>query len=263
MLLTVTREFGAAVNTETRKQTSASQMHLVDVLTRSHARACQVTEEVITLLAAGLADGAMAHWRTLHEIAVVALLVSRGGEELATPFWDHQIIESSRAAREYQKYQKRLDLDSIPNEELLAIEASRRAAGDRFGPDFDSPYGWAAPYVGCARPNFSNLEESIGIDHLRPYYRMASHNVHANPKGLFFKLGLLDEAEILLAGPSNLGLADPGQSTAISLMQTTSALGLLTESLDNTVALLVMSEITVRTQEAFAKVHASLEHEVS
>lgn len=38
---------------------------------------------------------------------------------------------------------------------------------------------------------------------------IAEHNVHANPKGAFFKLGLLCEINILLGGPSNAGLVDP------------------------------------------------------
>jgi hypothetical protein len=40
-----------------------------------------------------------------------------------------------------------------------------------------------------------------------------------NPEGVFFKLGLIGESEVLLAGPSNAGLTDPGHASALSLMQ--------------------------------------------
>jgi hypothetical protein len=43
------------------------------------------------------------------------------------------------------------------------------------------------------------------LDYLRPYYKLASHNVHAQPKGILFKLGLVQNQDILLAGPSNYG----------------------------------------------------------
>jgi uncharacterized protein DUF5677 len=45
-----------------------------DALTRLHARSCQVSSEILTLLHNGFADGAHARWRTLHEISVIAFL---------------------------------------------------------------------------------------------------------------------------------------------------------------------------------------------
>ena len=77
---------------------------------------------------------------------------------------------------------------------------------------------------------------------------MASHNVHANPKGVFFKLGMLAESQVLLAGPSNAGLADPGHGAALSLSRVTAALvGLqqppTLDNLDNNVALLMMVQL--------------------
>lgn len=64
--------------------------------------------------------------------------------------------------------------------------------------------------------------------------------MHANPTGTFFKLGLLDEVNLLLAGPSNAGLADPGQNAALSLTQLSSALLVLQTTFDNLVALRTM-----------------------
>jgi hypothetical protein len=84
-----------------------------------------------------------------------------------------------------------------------------------------------------AKPTFRDIEDSVGTDHLRAHYRMASHNVHANPKGVFFKLRLLPEAQLLLAGRSNAGLADPGHGTSISLGQVSSTLLTLQRTLDN------------------------------
>ena len=64
---------------------------------------------------------------------------------------------------------------------------------------------------------------------------------------------------MLLAGPSNLGLADPGHSTAISLLQLTTTL-LATESvLDCVVTMKIVAELTNEVGEAFLKVHQELE----
>lgn len=82
-----------------------------------------------------------------------------------------------------------------------------------------------------------------GIGHLGPYYRMARHNVHANPKGVFFKFGLIGEREILLAGPSDAGLADPGHATALSLLHISSSLLHLNPTLDYMVAIRIMKAL--------------------
>lgn len=99
MLATVSEEFGEGINARLRRP-DADEAYKLDVLTRLHARACQIAQEVIVLLSAGLADGAMARWRTLHEVATAALLISENGEALAERYARHDVIESRRAFRD-------------------------------------------------------------------------------------------------------------------------------------------------------------------
>jgi hypothetical protein len=61
MLVTLARELGDNINRDARRNPGSSGAELVDVLTRLHARSCQVAEEVIVFLEAGFANGAMAH----------------------------------------------------------------------------------------------------------------------------------------------------------------------------------------------------------
>ena len=260
ILLTISREFGARINDETRDAPELEhRKHLVEVLTRCHARSCQITEEILCLLAAGLADGAMARWRTLHEVAVAALFIAANGEDLAERYILHQVVESRRAAEDYDKFRERLGLEPLKVAEVRNLEIQFAALKTRFGRDFIGSYGWAAHTLKKQKPTFADIERSTGIDHLRPYYRMASHNVHANPMGVFFKLGLVPESRILLAGPSHVGLADPGQSAAISLAQVSSAVGSLNLTLDNVIALKMIMLLAREVGEAFVKVQASVE----
>lgn len=83
---------------------------------------------------------------------------------------------------------------------------------------------------------------------------MASQNVHADPKGVICRLGLNGE-RFLLAGPSNMGLVEPGHSTAISLLQVTSCLLLLQSTLDNIVITKVMMILSDEIGTVFLKVH--------
>jgi hypothetical protein len=264
MLLTISREFGARMNEEIRASKELrSRKHLVEVLTRSHARACQITEEVICLLNSGFADGAMARWRTLHEIAVVASFVGAHGEDLAERYLLHQNVESKRAADDYEKFRVRLGRKPLDAEEIKKLEGAFAALGRRYGSEFLTPHGWAAHHLQIRKPTFRHIEQAAKIDHLRPYYRMASHPVHASSKGVFFQLGLLRESQILLSGPSNAGLVDPGHSTAISLAQIAAALGDLQPTLDNIVALKMILQLVDEIGEAFAKAQTKLENDTA
>ncbi|MEX2304183.1 MAG: hypothetical protein WD733_24785, partial [Bryobacterales bacterium] len=82
--------------------------------------------------------------------------------------------------------------------------------------------------------------------------------VHANSKG-FFKLGLLEESQVLLAGASNAGLTDPGHSAAISLVQISTDLVMLQPTLDNIVASYIMLQLVDEIGEAFHQAQKQLE----
>ena len=260
MLLTISRELGDSINQEIRELPGASsRKHLIDALVRAHVRGCQITAEIIWLLEAGFADGAMARWRTLHEFAVVALFVSAHGEDLAERYILHDIIESRRAMRDYILCQGRLGYEPIGEDEIEAVEASYKNVIGRFGTNFSrGQYGWAAEQLQISEPTFAHIERAVGADHLRAHYRMAIHNVHANAKGVFFKLGLLDESQVLLAGPSNAGLTDPGHGAALSLMQVSAAVGLLEPTVDNIIAVKMIAALTEEIGEAFMRANKRL-----
>lgn len=246
MLLTLAQEFGDATNSDLRHDDMGDEAHLIDVLTRLHARACQITSEVECLLAGGFSDGAMARWRSLHEVAVVTQFISKHGVECAERYTYHQFVESKKAANNYQRCQERLGYESMTQAELEDIEQSYRFVLEKYGAPFREQYGWARPYLSISERNqvkFSHIEEAVGVDHLRAHYQMASHNVHANPKGVFFKMGLIAESEVLLAGASNAGLTDPGHATALSLIQASSALMMLNPNLDSIIVVKVMMRL--------------------
>ena len=257
MLLTISRENGSSINEElSRSKDSSKRKHLIDVLLRSHARGCQITEEIICLLEGGFADGAIARWRTLHEVAVVSSFVATHGEDLAERFVLHDAVESKKAASDYQRCQRRLGYEPLEERELGAVQSSYDAVIQQFGPNYGKgSYGWAAYHLGKATPTFWDIEREAGIDHLRAHYRMASHNVHANPKGVFFKLGLLDESQAMLAGPSDIGLGDPGHCTALSLALISAQLFLLQPTLDNGVVLRIIVQLRDEIGEAFLQAH--------
>jgi Family of unknown function (DUF5677) len=251
MLLAMATELSAEIYAELAKSPDPARKYLIDVLTRSHARACQLTEEIVWLLSGGFADGAMARWRTLHEVSVVTSFIAAHGEELAERYILHQIVESKKAAGDYQRCYQRLGYEALDEKEVKSLETSCTALVRRFGSDFEHAYGWAAQHIRKSRPTIADIERAAGIDHLRAHYRMASHNVHANPKSVYFQLGVMGEPEVLLAGPSNAGLADPGHAAAISLAHVSATLVTLDSTLDNVTALRMIAQLVNEVGEAF------------
>lgn len=222
MLLTCCREVGLETLKRHNKSKARRHMHRRWVLVRLHARACQVADETICLMENGFADGAMARWRTLHELSVVALLIAEGDEDLAERYILHDAVELKRQADDYDTNQVPLGFARIGKRKRASIERRYMDAIDRFGLTFANPYGWAAKHLKHKRPTFKELQVAAGRASMNSYYKMASFNVHAGARSLFFNLSSMGDQDIVLAGRSNAGLVDPGLHTAQTLALITS-----------------------------------------
>lgn len=263
MMLTISREFGEMTSRDiARLGQDVALRHRV--LTRLHARSCQVFDEVVCHLANGFADGAMARWRTLHEIAVVAMFIRKEGEGTARRFLDHQSVETFNAAKSYRRFSSQLGYAPMTDEDFEASKLARDETVAKYEhePQFDSDYGWAAEALGIERPHLLHIEESVGLDHFRPYYKLACQNVHASSKGSIERLGMPGGSDALLAGPSNAGLSDPGQNSAISLYRSSLALGLLVPTMDSLVVLRVLAGLVDDACQSFHAAHEQLKKDV-
>ena len=165
LLVTIAREFGDDFNKDGRAASGRSHPQAFDVLTRLHARACQIAEEVICLLSNGFADGAMARWRTMHEIEGVCYLLGEHGDNLAGRYVAHQIVEARGAAIQYRKHEARLRQEPLSDTEFNKIENDYKAALQTYGETFAGQYGWAAKHVGKKRPTVTDIQEAANIDH--------------------------------------------------------------------------------------------------
>jgi hypothetical protein len=260
MMITLCIEFGSNFNDAFRKGEIEENPVVVEVITRLHARGCQVAQEILVLIQSGFADGAHARWRSLHEIAVTAFFIAKHGEETANRYLLHDAVESYRSSKLYKKYAERLGYAPISESEFEGLERAYQDLVSEYGKSFGSQYGWASIDLSKKRPTFRDIEEDAGLDQLRPYYKLASHNVHANPKGVLFRLGLYPEtSDILLAGPSDVGFADPGQGTAISLAQITTILLTQSPNIDRLVKCRVLFDLEREISARFVDSQSSLE----
>ena len=237
----------------------ASKDEVHNALTRLLGRGCLVARAILALLRGGYADDAHARWRSLHELAVTAIVISDNGQELAERYMLHAAIERHKLASDLQKFQSFIGVNTIPPEEFEKNQLERDNLVKRFGKSFGRDFGWAACLFGGKAPTMRDIERSVGFDHLRVLYRLSSHNVHANAQGTIYKLGLdLYDGEAHLVDSSIMGLHIAGQSTALSLFLIAFALLNTKPTEANQVAMGVLEHLTNEVGEAFGLAAADL-----
>jgi hypothetical protein len=250
MLLTIAREWCGEAHQEADQATPPERARLKRLMVRFLVRSCQVTDEIICLLENGFADGAMARWRTLHEISVVAAVIAKYGEEIAERYVAHQAVESRRAMRKYIDCHKELGYRPLGARTAKRIENKYQAAIIQHGKSFKGDYGWAAHHLKKKHPTFADLESYAGYSRMRAHYQMGNDNVHAGIKSMYMRLGLLTDHDSLLAGRSNAGLTDPAQNTAHTLTQI-SVQVCLSPKLDDVVAANIMQGLREEIPDSF------------
>ena len=156
-------EAGTDFNSEYRQDAIESGDAVLEVLTRLHGRACQVAREIFVLLRAGFADGADARWRTLHEIAIVACLIGKHGQELAERYLLHYTVQQYKLAVQYQDHCQSLNREPIPQEEFDDLKKRRDELICQFGRAFKSDYGWAASVTETVNPTLVRLEKKVDL----------------------------------------------------------------------------------------------------
>ena len=147
-----------------------------------------------------------------------------GDEELAIRYFDHEAIEAKRAMDHFKVHHDELGYDKPDNEEIESIENTYEEFLERYGHGFGAEFGWAATHLAKKRVRFIDLEEAVGQIAARSYYKFASYNVHASSKGVNYRLGLIDQNDVLLAGRSNVGFFEPAHNTAQALCQLNGAI---------------------------------------
>ncbi|MXX93225.1 MAG: hypothetical protein F4Y63_07230 [Chloroflexi bacterium] len=264
LLVSIVTEVGHDFNDSFRDDAARSNDYRFDVLMRLQARASKTASAILVLLRSGHADDACARWRTLHEIAVVSWFIKDANQDVAERYLLHEIIHQYKAALQLQRYASRLNESPLSQFEFNRLETRRNCLVAKYGKPFKENYGWAASALKKNSPSFADIEDAVDLEHWRPYFKMASDNTHANAHGMMFQLGIADHqiGKVMLAGPSNAGLADPGHWTAISLQQVTLNLLTTKTSLDSVVVMLILEELQDEIGDAFLEAHRALEAEI-
>ncbi len=254
--IVICTEAGEEFNSSYRATAVENNDLVFDIVVRHHARACHIAQEILCLLKSGFADAAHARWRALHEVNATAMFIAKYGKDCAERFYFHDIVDSYDGMLEHKKNEGRLKEKAASQEEIDSCKMEYDKVIFRYGKKFGDHYGWASNiFPDHRRVGFTAIEKDVGLDHMRPYYKWASQNVHSGSKGMRNRLGLCEAKEdILLVGQSNSGMTDPAHATAISLYQITSTLLVLEPTLDHIVLMKIMDEYQEEVGNAFLEI---------
>lgn len=231
------------------------------VLWLFHARMCQLLHEIVQLIKSGYADGALSRWRTMHEVVVTTLFIVENGEKAAQRYLDHEPAETLKEMRIYEKHCKTLGMKHLDPREIKAVELAVHELDEKYGSEFHENYGWAASYLNKKKPSFADIEKSIDYEHMRGYYKLASNGIHANTKGVAFRLSQPSNTDMLIAGPSVFGLSDPIMRTAYSVSLFQTAISTAWNYLDNLVTTYMMENLLNRISEELTRIEDGLSEE--
>jgi hypothetical protein len=197
------------------------------VLAMLLARACLTAGEVLALMRSGFGPGAFGLWHRLHETQVEAKFVAAHDNDLATRFIDFDRFQSSTTLFDYAHFAEQRGWDPYPAADDRTLKSRSRKRRKRYEP-FAGRFDWAHDALLLLLPDLrdrsvrlSDLENAVGMAHLRPLYEVATGGAH--PDLTRAAAGLAGVADPVLAGPEGSGISMAGAQTAGALYECTAA----------------------------------------
>ncbi len=228
-----------------------------------HGRTLQIAEEIEVLLENGYPNAALSRWRSLYELQILLeYFALKQDDELYKMYYDHGTysaykFERSRRKEGYKNYTTKAFNELRDSVEKMKVEYDM----SKFKEDF----GWAYKYIPQNMSNrkrlcFSDIERQVDPENkLKLYYKRACAMTHLDSFGTFENMSVLDNFSVTPIGPSNCGLSDPGQLTAISICRIMAAYNQLMHTTLGDVILMIVSGQEKFILEAFNSAQKAIE----
>ena len=210
-----------------------------------NGRAIRVASEVYTLLSEGFPDGALGRWRTLHEVATVALFIKNSDMDTAKRYIAHDALVAYKLAKS-----RSLDFDT-----LAALRAKRDTVAATYGFDIEKQYAWATTAVDENNPQFHHFEKALGLESWRMHFRFANREIHAGDTPFYIALGASEvDGYTTLIGRSDSGIAGPGAMLGESLSNACQAFQNEYRTLDQTKVINIIAYLRDEATPQFTKI---------
>jgi len=218
-------------------------------LSRLVARTYEVVGEIIMLTRAGYADGALARWRSLHEICVVAMFLATRSDRCAQMYLSHHWVEELRLLEVDRASGTARATSTHRDRYVRDLRMQKTAMLNKFGTIFASDYGWASVELGRAKTTFRDLESHVGLETLRRGYQQANSTVHGGALATLTRISLgpggIDGTEV----PPAYGCEVAINYATASLSMMVAELCLETENADLVAMSLVVHNCALKIRE--------------
>lgn len=214
----LSRELGELLH-DALKEEEIKLNNIQKIVFYQHVRTCSIFSEVIHLLKGGYGNGALARFRSLHELAVVTEFIYTHGEEAAEAYIDYLSVMD---LKDMNFEEKELGNDIVDNDyknELQEeMEKLKEKRGDSFVNLKAGDYEWARPFMeNNNNPSFRKITNSINRVHGKKPYKIASNSIHSAPKSMYSSISTIDGR--VSGGASNIGLSLPGSWATYEILQ--------------------------------------------
>ncbi|WP_447775419.1 DUF5677 domain-containing protein [Pseudomonas chlororaphis] len=232
------------------KKGAYANPHTALALSKLTARAYSVVGEIIALARSGYADGALARWRSLHEICVIAMFLRKQSDKCAKMYLSHSLIEELRLI-ESEKNNGTIGINGVEDDQYLrSLKKQKKQLVGTFGPAFSKDYGWASVELGCAKTTFRELESNVGMALLRQGYQHANSAIHGGALAALTRISLGMGVEYSGEIPPAFGCEVAMNYASSSLSMLIAELCLETENADLLVMNIVVQKFSSNIHEA-------------
>jgi hypothetical protein len=107
-LIQISIESGVKHREKLAKTTNKANDFKRAAIINLHARALQISNEILVLLKSGFADAAYARWRTLHELKIISFFLSDSNNVVSQRYLEHEVIRNFKEAKDYRECYKKL-----------------------------------------------------------------------------------------------------------------------------------------------------------
>lgn len=180
-------------------------------------RACNISNEILVLIKSGYQHGALARWRSLHEISVFITLISQNNNELAICYLDHIWIGEKKEFLQYKEYCSLFNISFENNELEKNLTEKVKTVVEKYGDLFKEDCGWATLLIPNKRITFYDLEKLANLEKFRLEYKIASNAVHAGVKGNYPNPLVTSDHELFF-GPNANNMEVPLNLLSYSLL---------------------------------------------
>ncbi|WP_041977892.1 DUF5677 domain-containing protein [Ectopseudomonas mendocina] len=189
-------------------------------LSKLVARAYEVVGEIITLARAGYADGALARWRSLHEICVITMFLATRSDKCAQMYLSHHWVEELRLLDTDRASGTARATNAYNDRYIYDLRRQKDAMVAKFGAAFSKDFGWASVELGRAKTTFRDLESHVGLETLRRGYQEANSTVHGGALATLTRVSL---------GPGNVdgAVIPPAYGCEVAANYTTASLSMM------------------------------------